>query len=188
MIKIKAVNLPKWIAEGERAAKQLRNSKLTTKIEKFLAKEFYDIEKRLFISEGGSGKDGKWQDLDEKYRARKRRLGLPARILRSNGDLRTSLIRRGGKNISKIRPSTRGFRYEFGSDDKKAEWHFFGDGDLPVRKPINPRRQQLNRIGKRMTIFAEDGLRKVKFFDQKAKRSRTGRFIRFDQVGEAVRS
>ena len=52
---------------------------------------FHKIEKRIFDTEGGSGKHGRWQPVGAAYAVQKFRRWRSVRILRASDDMRKSL-------------------------------------------------------------------------------------------------
>lgn len=106
-----------------------------------LGDDFYEIEKRLFGSQGGSGDKGKWKALSPKYAAWKSKNYPGQPILVQTGELRDSLTQKGGQNIRAISRK----QAVFGTYDEKAIYHQQGSGKLPKRRPIDLNEQDKSR-------------------------------------------
>jgi phage gpG-like protein len=98
---------------------------------KDISSNFLEVEKRMFVS---GGRPARWKPLNEKYAQWKNKHypGKPTMIL--TGDLKNSLISRGGDHIERIGRMS----LEVGTKDPKGDWHQTGAGNLPVRKVISP--------------------------------------------------
>ena len=175
LMRVKAINLQRWWANGIKASKSLRQRKATIAMRDFLANEFYRMEKRLFTSQGGAGAHGRWAAL------KKPRLG--GRILVKTSRLKTSLTKRGGENILKARQSARGFKIDFGTRVPYAEHHQEGTDKMVKRRVLDPKTSSLNRIGRKLATHVERNLGSDKFFDKRGMTVKpSSRFLRFDSV------
>lgn len=125
---------------------------------KQIGDNFLQVERRMF-AEGG--RPAKWRPLSPRYADWKARHhpGKPTMILR--GDLKDSLMKRGGDHIERIGRKSA----EYGTKDPKGDWHQRGAGRLPVRKVISPKpsdiTEWINII--RSHIIEKLGLKRSKF-------------------------
>ncbi|MGE0131874.1 MAG: phage virion morphogenesis protein [Blastocatellales bacterium] len=115
------------------------------------SREFYQIEREQFASEGRSGTSGKWNPLTRAY-AKWKQVAAPGKpILELTGTLRRSLTR------PNARYSTRRITEEellIGTTDPKAVFHFRGTKKMPARPPVSLTAEQNRRIIK----VVRDGL------------------------------
>lgn len=175
LMRVKAINMQRWLANGIKASKSLRQRKATIAMRDFLANEFYRMEKRLFTSQGGAGAHGRWAAL------KKPRLG--GRILVKTRRLKDSLTKRGSENFVRGRQSARGFKIDFGTRVPYAEFHQEGSGRLPQRRIFDPKTSSLNRIGRKLATHVERNMGSDKFFDKRGMTLKpSSRFLRFDSV------
>lgn len=96
--------------------------------------KFWDIEKEQFDSEGSAGRYGKWKKLTARYNAQKiARFGSGLKIMHATGDLRASLTGQTSNTIYRTSKD----EITIGTELKYAGYHHRGDGNLPMRKPID---------------------------------------------------
>lgn len=108
--------------------------------------EFRAIEKEQFASEGGQGRDGRWQELSDAYKSRKVKQYGEKPILQASGKLMKSLT--GDTADSVYRPAKQSI--EIGTRVKYGLFHQTGSGNLPRRAPINFSERQRERLMKRI--------------------------------------
>lgn len=102
---------------------------------------FYNIEKALFASNGGTGASGKWADLSEITIRKKIAAGYGAEdILQATTALKKSLTA----------PNQRGSRFiagpqtlEIGTTIFSALFHSEGTEHMPARSPIDPTEEDM---------------------------------------------
>lgn len=94
--------------------------------------EFWAIEKEQFDSEGGAGRQGKWQALSPNYAARKIEQYGDKPILQATGELLESLTGGAGHIY---RPSKKDLA--IGTSVKRGLYHQLGSARLPKRPPID---------------------------------------------------
>ncbi len=98
---------------------------------KNIASNFLELERITFEKEG---RRGEWRPLSLKYAAWKSKRYPGKKKLVLIGNLKESLISRGGDHIERIGRKS----LVMGTKNKLGDWHQKGAGSLPVRKPINP--------------------------------------------------
>lgn len=158
-LKIKS-NIKQWQKHAEQAANQVNHGSLTRKISIKVSQRMRDWTKQGFIL---GGVPDKWPPLDPKTVIAKGTRG--AGILRLTDRMFNSVTQRGGENIARMRRSSFGYSYKFGSNDPKIEFHQEGTENMPARKVLQMTEAQEIKfeeiVGKETVLH----LRKLPFFD-----------------------
>lgn len=94
----------------------------------WVEREFYQVVKEQFASEGGAGQSGKWKGLSHPYAEIKTRTYGDNGILVASGAMYRSLTGGAGAIVDK-----QAQEMTLGSTDKKAGWHQHGTGRMPAR-------------------------------------------------------
>jgi len=125
---------------------------------KAVQKEFFEIEKAQFQSEGASGKSGKWKALSPAYAAVKQRRYGSLPILQREDGLYESLSRQTGDSVYEPKKG----ELVLGTLDKKATKHQRGGRKLPKREPISITSQQAEKLVEPIKKGLEKKVRKLK--------------------------
>ena len=119
---------------------------------------FYEIETKLFRTEGASGGQA-WPALTAKYAAQKSRRFPGRGILRLTGDLQRSLTGRGAGGIREIRP----MEMTLGTTVPYAIFHQTGTRRMRARPPIQLSAADERRILRTLTKTLLETSRKTGF-------------------------
>jgi len=121
-----------------------------------IIQNFYGAEKKLFISQGGSGMHGRWPDLSENYKAWKQKHypGRPIMVLGAH--LMASLIGTSSDSIHTVSKTGNTWRITIGTKAKSRDgfdyplFHQMGGRGFKVglhapktRRTIDPTRQDI---------------------------------------------
>ncbi len=182
--RIVSPNLEQWKRAGFATARTLNAPQLVSAVSTVLQKRWEVLSRRLFTTQGGSGAGGRWPDLSDDYAIQKAKSFPGKTILRRRDDLMNSLLS-GAEQISFGTMSATGFSYRYGTDNDIARWHQKGgtiSGRPPVRKVIDPNRQQLRAMGLSIARTMEDGMFTRMWFELKGRRDLrvSSRFTGFD--------
>ena len=124
------------------------------------SREFYDIERELFDSEGATGEAGAWAPLTRAYAKWKAKRAPGKPILELTGQLKRSLTRPNAKF------STRRVTAEemiVGTTDPKAVFHYRGTRKMVARPPVSLTAQQEKRLIKVLREGLLQEFRRSKF-------------------------
>lgn len=158
-LKIKS-NIKLWQKQAEQAANQINHGSLTKKISIKVSQRMRDWTKQGFIL---GGVPEKWPPLAPATVKAKGTRG--AGILRLTDRLFNSVTERGGENITRMRRSGSGYKYEFGTNVPYAEFHQFGTNNMPARKVLQMTDAQLIKFSEIIGRETVNHLRRLPFFD-----------------------
>ena len=182
--RIVSPNLEQWQRAGFATARTLNAPQLVNAVSTVLQQRWEVLSRRMKATEGASGASGRYQALSPEYALQKARSFPGKRILEREGDLWDSLLG-GGEQISFGTMSATGFSYRYGTDNDIARWHQKG-GTIPsrppIRKVIDPNRQQLRAMGLSIARTMEDGMFTRMWFELKGRRDLrvSSKFTGFD--------
>jgi hypothetical protein len=118
-----------------------------------IIQNFYGVEKQLFMTQGGSGANGRWPELSSQYRAWKQKHypGRPVMVL--DAHLMASLIGTSGNSTRSVIKVGNTWQIKMGSKAKSKDgfdyplYHQMGGrgfkGSAKTRRTIDPTRQQI---------------------------------------------
>jgi len=157
-LKIKS-NIRQWQKQAEQAARQINHGSLTRRISIAVSQRMRDWMKQGFLL---GGVPEKWPPLAPATVKAKGTKG--AGILRLSDRLFNSVTDRGGENIARMRRSSFGYKYEFGTNVPYAEFHQFGTDNLPSRKVLQMTEAQEIKFEEIVGRETVSHLRKLPFF------------------------
>lgn len=111
---------------------------------KWVASEFYKVEKAQFGSEGSAGKSGKWQSLTSPYKEIKAKKWGDQPILQASGRLYKSLTANGADSVYE----DSNLELTLGSSLPYAGYHQKGTRKMAARPPISLNDEQITQITK----------------------------------------
>lgn len=158
-LKIKS-NIKQWQKQAEQAAGQINHGGLTGQISVRVSNRMHDWAKQGFIL---GGIPEKWPPLAPTTVKAKGTKG--AGPLRLSDRLFNSVTERGGENIARMRRSTFGYTYEFGTTVPYGEFHQDGTENMPARKVLQMTEAQEIKFEEIVGEATVQRLRKLPFFD-----------------------
>lgn len=164
---ITAPGLEQWKKDGFATAKSLSNPQLVRNVSTVLTKRFQTLSKHHFSRLGSFGAHGAWPPLSDAYGQWKRKHFPGKPLMRREDKLFDSLTSDSPDSISRGTNAANGFIFRFGSQVEYAEYHQKGKGKLPMRKVIDPKRQQLRGIGVSIARTLEEGMFSRRWFEIK---------------------
>ncbi len=188
--RIVSPNLEQWKRAGFATARTLNAPQLVNAVSTVLQQRWEVLSRRLFTTQGGSGAGGRWPDLSDEppgsgYRSQKAKSHPGKTILRREDILWSGLLGGSGQ-VSFGTMAATGFSYRYGVDvGKSAGFHQEGGsipGRPPIRKVIDPTRQQMRGMGLSIARTMEDGMFTRMWFELKGRRDLrvSSRFTGFD--------
>lgn len=111
---------------------------------KWVASEFYKVEKAQFGSEGSAGKSGKWKSLTSPYKEIKAKKWGDQPILQASGRLYKSLTANGADSVYE----ESNLELTLGSSLPYAGYHQKGTRKMAARPPISLNDEQITQITK----------------------------------------
>lgn len=155
-------NIKKWEADGKKAVKAISSADVMNKVTSAWTKQMRMFVKEDFLSEG----DKQWPELSPRYAAWKGTRGRG--ILRLTDKMFRSLKGKTGESIIEKKKTGTGFDYTYGTKNKKAELHHFGNKKLrlPIRKVIVVDKPEKTELQKTMGEIMTKKLASMPFFDK----------------------
>ena len=111
---------------------------------KWVASEFYKVEKAQFGSEGSAGKSGRWQNLTSPYKEIKAKKWGEQPILQASGRLYKSLTANNADSVYE----ESNLELALGSSVPYAGYHQKGTRRMAARPPISLNDEQIAQITK----------------------------------------
>jgi len=158
-LKIKS-NIKQWQKQAEQAANQISHGSLTRKISIKVSQRMRDWTKQGFLL---GGVPEKWPPLAPATVIAKGTRG--AGILRLTDRLFNSVTGSGGENIAKMRRSSFGYKYEFGTTVPYGEFHQEGTANMPARPFLQMTESQEIKFEETVGNITVAHLKRLPFFD-----------------------
>jgi len=139
-------NTKEWVADMDHFHRDLSLNVMKDAAAQIVT-DFFVVEKKLFMTGGGTGQSGTWPQISEKYRQWKQKHGLGNFIMISKGLLFRSLTSQSSGNIRTVSKVGDTWKINIGSDVKSKDgfdyplhWQKGGGikGKVATRRTIDP--------------------------------------------------